>query len=47
MLQEAEMQLWVVADKDCAVFEGTFDDYRNDILRQIEEQGTEHINRES
>lgn len=41
------MRLWVVGGKDCAVYPGTFDDYRNEILKEIETQGTEHINRES
>lgn len=41
------MNLWVVGDKDCAQFPGTFDDYRNNILKTIEEMGTEHINREA
>eukprot|EP00123_Amoebidium_parasiticum_P017414 comp23842_c0_seq1/m.41634 comp23842_c0_seq1/g.41634 ORF comp23842_c0_seq1/g.41634 comp23842_c0_seq1/m.41634 type:complete len:632 (-) comp23842_c0_seq1:229-2124(-) len=47
LVKEAEMVLWVVENQDCAAYDGTFDDYRMRILRQIEDYGNPNINRES
>lgn len=41
------MVLWVVQNKDCEAYEKTFDDYKLGILKEIEEYGNPHTNRES
>ncbi|KAK0406133.1 hypothetical protein QR680_018387 [Steinernema hermaphroditum] len=41
LIRATECQLWIVEDKDIVEIEGDFDDYRNEILQQLEKEAAE------
>ena len=46
LIKEAELDLWVVEDKNCYVYQGSHEEYKGKILEEIEKWGA-HYNKES
>ncbi|KAJ3625369.1 hypothetical protein Zmor_004286 [Zophobas morio] len=42
LIQEAQLEMWVVEDNNCYEYDGTYETYKSKILKCIEEYGSHH-----